>query len=180
LTLRSAATLIRTSAKASKRFTTISFGDAETIERRSVLNAGRAALLDGNLPHQIMPFPDGRAAIRYVEREAFRRSARSFVASRSRGGIVRHSNRELTEFLRARRASLRPADVGLPETRRGGSLTQEQVAELIGVSRQWYVQFEAGDVREPTLSLLRRTAEALRLGPELDTVVLAALRAWPA
>jgi len=54
----------------------------------------------------------------------------------------------------------------LPETRRGGSLTQEQVAELIGVSRQWYVQFEAGDVREPTLSLLRRTAEALRLGPE--------------
>jgi len=74
--------------------------------------------------------------------------------------------RELTEFLRARRASLRPADVGLPETRRGGSLTQEHVAELIGVSRQWYVQFEAGDVREPTLSLLRRTAEALRLGPE--------------
>lgn len=79
---------------------------------------------------------------------------------------MRHSNRDLTEFLRARRASLRPTDVGLPETKRGGSLTQEQVAELIGVSRQWYIQFEAGDVPEPTLSLVRRTAAALRLGAE--------------
>lgn len=152
--------------KRGERFTNIAFGDAGTTQRRSVANAGCAARLDVNLPHQIMRFRDRHDAIAYVERGAFRRFARSSVASHPWGNIVRHSNRELTEFLRARRASLRPADVGLPETRRGGSLTQEHVAELIGVSRQWYVQFEAGDVREPTLSLLRRTAEALRLGPD--------------
>jgi len=76
-----------------------------------------------------------------------------------------HSNRALTEFLRSRRALLRPADVGLPDSKRGGSLTQDHVAELIGVSRQWYLRFEAGDVSEPTLSLIRRTAKALRLSP---------------
>ncbi len=78
---------------------------------------------------------------------------------------MRHSNHDLTEFLRSRRALIRPADVGLPDSKRGGSLTQDHVAELIGVSRQWYLRFEAGDVSEPTLSLIRRTAKALRLSP---------------
>jgi len=90
---------------------------------------------------------------------------------------MRHSNRDLTEFLRSCRASLRPADVGLPGTKRGGSLTQDHVAELIGVSRQWYLKFEAGDVPEPTLSLIRRTAEALRLGPaDVETFLRLATR----
>ena len=50
---------------------------------------------------------------------------------------------DLAAFLRARRAQLRPADVGLPEDgnpglRRTPGLRREEVAQLCGVSLTWY------------------------------------------
>ncbi len=78
----------------------------------------------------------------------------------------RPAQQELGAFLRERRAALAPFDVHLPPGRlRRSGLTQEQVAELVGVSRQWYIAFENGRLPRPTLSLVRRVAEALRLHP---------------
>lgn len=49
-------------------------------------------------------------------------------------------NRELSEFLRARRESLKPEDMGLPKTnrRRTRGLRREEVATLAGVGLSWY------------------------------------------
>lgn len=56
---------------------------------------------------------------------------------------------ELASFLRAQRARLRPADVGLreygdPSSRRTPGLRREEVAELSGVSVTWYTWLEQG------------------------------------
>jgi len=47
-------------------------------------------------------------------------------------------------FLMSRRARLRPSDVGLPETarRRTPGLRREEVAQLAGLSAEWYTHFE--------------------------------------
>jgi transcriptional regulator with XRE-family HTH domain len=74
-------------------------------------------------------------------------------------------NAALSAFLRDRRLALRATDfASLRKARGRSSLSQEQVAELIGVSRQWYLKFEAGHIARPTLSLIGRVAAALRLG----------------
>jgi transcriptional regulator with XRE-family HTH domain len=60
---------------------------------------------------------------------------------------------ELGAFLRAQRARLRPADVGLPEDiepgrRRTPGLRREEVAQLSGVGVTWYTWLEQGrDIR---------------------------------
>ena len=53
---------------------------------------------------------------------------------------------DLAEFLRARRAALRPEDVGLTpgERRRTAGLRREEVATLAGVSVSWYTWIEQG------------------------------------
>jgi transcriptional regulator with XRE-family HTH domain len=79
-----------------------------------------------------------------------------------------HSPRtELAEFLRTRRARVRPVDVGLADgtRRRTPGLRREEVARLADVGVSWYTWLEQGrdiNVSEP---LLERLATALRLTP---------------
>src|SRR5436305_519249 len=73
--------------------------------------------------------------------------------------------RELADFLRKRRAALRPEDVGIPPggRRRTPGLRREEVALLAGVGTTWYTWLEqARDVRA-SVSVLEAIAGALRL-----------------
>jgi len=72
---------------------------------------------------------------------------------------------ELRAFLIERRSGLTPADVGLPHTphRRVTGLRREEVAELAGISTDWYRRFESGRPIRVSTVFLTRVAEALRL-----------------
>ena len=72
---------------------------------------------------------------------------------------------ELAEFLRTRRARVRPADVGLPngERRRTPGLRREEVAQLADVGVSWYTWLEQGRDIHVSEPLLERLALALRL-----------------
>jgi transcriptional regulator with XRE-family HTH domain len=74
---------------------------------------------------------------------------------------------ELADFLRKRRAHLKPEDVGLPTggRRRTPGLRREEVAHLAGVGATWYTWLEqARDVRA-SLDVLEAISRALRLTP---------------
>ncbi len=79
---------------------------------------------------------------------------------------------ELSEFLRSRRARLRPADVGLPEhggRRRVPGLRREELAQLAGVSVAYYIRLEQGRGRNVSAAVLDAVGTALRLtGAERD------------
>ncbi|MGW4837964.1 helix-turn-helix domain-containing protein [Streptomyces globisporus] len=73
---------------------------------------------------------------------------------------------ELSEFLRTRRAKLRPQDVGLPEfgrARRVPGLRREELAQLAGVSVAYYTRLEQGNGRNVSAEVLDAIARALRL-----------------
>src|SRR6187455_2571316 len=72
---------------------------------------------------------------------------------------------ELREFLRVRRARLRPEDVGLQSTgqRRVPGLRREEIASLAGMSVDYYVRLEQGRDLTPSPSVLDALARALRL-----------------
>ncbi|WP_405634059.1 helix-turn-helix transcriptional regulator [Streptomyces sp. NBC_01178] len=73
---------------------------------------------------------------------------------------------ELSEFLRTRRAKLRPQDVGLPEfgrRRRVPGLRREELAQLAGVSVAYYTRLEQGNGRNVSAEVLDAIARALRL-----------------
>ncbi|HZD25283.1 MAG TPA: helix-turn-helix transcriptional regulator [Alphaproteobacteria bacterium] len=72
---------------------------------------------------------------------------------------------ELGDFLRSRRIRLRPEDVGLPHGRRRRTpgLRREEVAELAGISVDWYVRLEQGRSTGPSLTTVDALARALRL-----------------
>ncbi|UED85099.1 helix-turn-helix domain-containing protein [Streptomyces profundus] len=74
----------------------------------------------------------------------------------------------LDAFLRARRAGLRPEDVGLPTSgrRRVPGLRREEVATLAGVSTDYYTRLEQGRERHPSAQVLHALARALRLDEE--------------
>jgi transcriptional regulator with XRE-family HTH domain len=75
---------------------------------------------------------------------------------------------QLGAFLRARRAALRPQDVGLPQgvnRRQTPGLRREEVAQLAGISVSWYTRLEQGkDVQLPAKALAH-VAGALQLTP---------------
>ncbi|GAB3824341.1 helix-turn-helix transcriptional regulator [Dactylosporangium cerinum] len=78
---------------------------------------------------------------------------------------------ELAAFLRARRARLRPADLGLPEDdqpgrRRTPGLRREEVARLCGVSVTWYTWLEQGRNIAASEQVVDALARALRLDPD--------------
>ncbi|MFF9482246.1 helix-turn-helix transcriptional regulator [Streptomyces sp. NPDC014733] len=78
---------------------------------------------------------------------------------------------ELSEFLRSRRARLRPGDVGLPEygRRRVPGLRREELAQLAGVSVAYYIRLEQGRVGNVSAAVLDAIGDALRLtGAERD------------
>ncbi|SDU78682.1 helix-turn-helix transcriptional regulator [Jiangella alkaliphila] len=74
--------------------------------------------------------------------------------------------RELAEFLRTRRARLKPAELGLPVTarRRVDGLRRDEVAQLAGVSVEYYIRLEQGRGGHPSDAILDSVASALRLG----------------
>ena len=80
---------------------------------------------------------------------------------------------ELRSFLIDMRSRLKPSDVGLPmlERRRVPGLRRQEVAELVGVSDDWYRWFESGRNITVSSKFLARVAGALRLGPA-DEVAL--------
>ncbi|MBV7699988.1 helix-turn-helix transcriptional regulator [Streptomyces sp. TRM70350] len=80
------------------------------------------------------------------------------------GGLDRRA--ELSEFLRSRRARLKPEDVGLPDYgrhRRVPGLRREELAQLAGVSVAYYTRLEQGNGRNVSAEVLDAIARALRL-----------------
>ncbi|MGM1058907.1 helix-turn-helix transcriptional regulator [Saccharothrix sp. Mg75] len=74
-------------------------------------------------------------------------------------------NHDLGEFLRTRRARVRPDDVGLPGggRRRVPGLRREELALLAGVSVDYYVRLEQGRTPAVSDSVLDAVARVLRL-----------------
>ncbi|MFF7331900.1 helix-turn-helix domain-containing protein [Streptomyces sp. NPDC008150] len=72
---------------------------------------------------------------------------------------------ELGDYLRARRAAVTPADVGLLDDgpRRVPGLRRDEVALLAGMSTDYYIRLEQGRERRPSEQVLRAIAGALRL-----------------
>jgi transcriptional regulator with XRE-family HTH domain len=72
---------------------------------------------------------------------------------------------ELADFLKARRAALQPADVGLSGggRRRTPGLRREEVAALAGVGTTWYTWLEQGRDVRASLDVLEALARALKL-----------------
>jgi transcriptional regulator with XRE-family HTH domain len=82
----------------------------------------------------------------------------------ARGALDRRA--ELSEFLRTRRARLKPEDVGLPDFgrhRRVPGLRREELAQLAGVSVAYYTRLEQGNGRNVSAEVLDSIARALRL-----------------
>ncbi|GAA1306672.1 helix-turn-helix transcriptional regulator [Saccharothrix xinjiangensis] len=74
-------------------------------------------------------------------------------------------NHDLGEFLRTRRARVRPDDVGLPAggRRRVPGLRREELAMLAGVSVDYYMRLEQGRTPSVSDSVLDAVSRVLRL-----------------
>ncbi|MFJ9039266.1 helix-turn-helix domain-containing protein [Streptomyces sp. NPDC102406] len=73
---------------------------------------------------------------------------------------------ELSEFLRTRRARLKPEDVGIASMgrhRRVPGLRREELAQLAGVSVAYYTRLEQGNGRNVSAEVLDAIGRALRL-----------------
>jgi transcriptional regulator with XRE-family HTH domain len=78
---------------------------------------------------------------------------------------------ELAAFLRARRTRVTPREAGLPETgrRRTPGLRRQEVAQLAGISVDYYIRLEQGRGPSPSRQVLGALARALMLnGDERD------------
>ncbi|MGW6499919.1 helix-turn-helix transcriptional regulator [Nonomuraea angiospora] len=73
---------------------------------------------------------------------------------------------ELADFLRIRRSRVTPAEVGLPtgERRRTPGLRRQEVAQLAGMSIDYYIRLEQGRGPHPSRQVLNALARALMLG----------------
>ncbi|MEV6819382.1 helix-turn-helix transcriptional regulator [Nocardiopsis dassonvillei] len=71
----------------------------------------------------------------------------------------------LGAFLRARRALVRPEQVGIPDVgvRRVPGLRREEVAMLAGISADYYLRLERGRDRNPSVQVLESIARVLCL-----------------
>lgn len=73
---------------------------------------------------------------------------------------------EIREFLISRRAKITPEQAGIPsfgEWRRVPGLRREEVAQLAGVSTDYYTRLERGNIRGASDSVLEAVATALQL-----------------
>lgn len=75
---------------------------------------------------------------------------------------------ELADFLRRRRAAIRPAEVGIADgpRRRTSGLRREEVAMLAGMSVDYVIRLEQGRSSQPSPQLLAALARALRLSED--------------
>ncbi|HEX4011138.1 MAG TPA: helix-turn-helix transcriptional regulator [Solirubrobacteraceae bacterium] len=89
----------------------------------------------------------------------------SLPASEIVGANAERRREELADFLRKKRASLKPDDVGLPGggRRRTPGLRREEVAHLAGVGATWYTWLEQGRDVRASLDVLEAISRALRL-----------------
>jgi transcriptional regulator with XRE-family HTH domain len=83
----------------------------------------------------------------------------------STGSTQEARRQELADFLRTRRAAVRPADHGLrvDGRRRTPGLRREEVAQLAGVGLSWYTWLEQGRDIRPSAQVLDALSRALRL-----------------
>jgi transcriptional regulator with XRE-family HTH domain len=74
---------------------------------------------------------------------------------------------ELADFLRRRRETIKPDEVGLPNggRRRTPGLRREEVALLAGVGTTWYTWLEQGRDVRASVDVLEALSRALRLTP---------------
>jgi transcriptional regulator with XRE-family HTH domain len=98
--------------------------------------------------------------------ETFQESNGAGRANRENGNGERR-RAELADFLRSRRASIQPEDVGLPSggRRRTPGLRREEVASLSGVGTTWYTWLEQGRDVRASMDVFEAIAKALRLTP---------------
>lgn len=89
---------------------------------------------------------------------------------------------ELRRFLKAARARITPADVGLPagERRRTRGLRREEIASLAGMSVTWYTWFEQGRDVQLSAPMLEKLAATLRLNNEEREFLFALAQHRPA
>ncbi|MFD9722693.1 helix-turn-helix transcriptional regulator [Streptomyces sp. NPDC059072] len=75
------------------------------------------------------------------------------------------SDNHLGDFLRARRAAVRPGDVGMTHhgMRRVAGLRREEVAVLAGVNADYYTRLEQGRERRPSAQVVDALGRALLL-----------------
>ena len=76
------------------------------------------------------------------------------------------TSRALGDYLRTRRELTRPEDVGItvgPGTRRVPGLRRSEVAQLAGISAEYYVKLEQGQESNPTAQVLDALSRAFRL-----------------
>ncbi|NNN33417.1 helix-turn-helix transcriptional regulator [Streptomyces sp. S3(2020)] len=89
--------------------------------------------------------------------------------------MAKEANRtELGQFLKARRAELIPADLGLAtngEHRRVPGLRREEVAQLTSISVQYYTRLEQGRL-QASAPVLVALADVLRLDDDQQTYLL--------
>ncbi|CCK24975.1 XRE family transcriptional regulator [Streptomyces davaonensis JCM 4913] len=74
--------------------------------------------------------------------------------------------REISGFLRSRRAKVSPERAGLPSdgrVRRVPGLRRDEVARLAGVSTEYYTRLEQGRARNPSTEVVDAVARVLRL-----------------
>jgi transcriptional regulator with XRE-family HTH domain len=78
------------------------------------------------------------------------------------------NRQDLATFLRTRRARLQPADVGLPEAgrRRTPGLRRQEVAQLAGMSVDYYIRLEQARGPHPSRQVLAALARALMLSAD--------------
>jgi len=80
--------------------------------------------------------------------------------------VVPSHRSDIGEFLRSRRARIQPADAGLQvygERRRVPGLRREELAQLAGVSADYYVRLEQGRLDNVSDGILEAVARVLRL-----------------
>jgi DNA-binding XRE family transcriptional regulator len=73
---------------------------------------------------------------------------------------------EMRSLLKGLRRRLDPATATLGEHKRvssrcGRAVSQEEIAEAVGVSRGWYAMLERGEPIQPSVAMLSRLARAL-------------------
>lgn len=74
--------------------------------------------------------------------------------------------KEISDFLRSRRAGITPEDAGLPSdgrVRRVPGLRRDEVARLAGVSTEYYTRLEQGRAGNPSAEVIEAIARTLRL-----------------
>ncbi|MEU3501291.1 helix-turn-helix transcriptional regulator [Streptomyces hundungensis] len=91
------------------------------------------------------------------------------------------SDNDLGEFLRARRAGVRPEDVGMVShgARRVPGLRREELAVLAGVNADYCARLEQGRERNPSPQVLKALSHALRLDPDARAHLFRLAKAVP-